>query len=170
MNQRFRYCFTPSSLGNVLLVASGDSLCGVYFDDQKYLPAIDPAWREDEDLAVLRVAHSQLDQYFAGSRKVFDLPLAPNGTSFQRAVWNAIAQVPWGETLTYAELASRAGHPGSARAAGAATGRNPLSIIVPCHRIVGSDGSLTGYAGGLDRKQKLLALERPLFELARWAA
>jgi len=85
-------------------------------------------------------------------------------------VWNAIAQVPWGETLTYAELASRAGYPGSARAAGAATGRNPLSIIVPCHRIVGSDGSLTGYAGGLDRKQKLLALERPLFELSRRAA
>ena len=118
----------------------------------------------------LRAAHSQLDQYFAGSRKRFELPLAPDGTSFQRAVWNAIAQVPWGETLTYAELASRAGRPGSARAAGAATGRNPLSIIVPCHRIIGSDGSLTGYAGGLDRKQKLLALERPLFALERRAA
>ena len=113
---------------------------------------------------------AQLDQYFAGSRKRFELLLGPNGTPFQRAVWNAIAQVPWGETLTYAELASRAGRPGSARAAGAATGRNPLSIIVPCHRIVGSDGSLTGYAGGLDRKQKLLALERPLFALARQAA
>jgi methylated-DNA-[protein]-cysteine S-methyltransferase len=170
MNQRIRYCFTPSSLGNVLLVANGDALCGVYFDDQKYLPPIDPAWQEDDRSEVLRAAHRELDQYFAGSRKVFDLPLAPNGTSFQRAVWNAIAQVPWGETLTYAELASRAGHPGSARAAGAATGRNPLSIIVPCHRIVGSDGSLTGYAGGLDRKQKLLALERPLFALAQRAA
>jgi methylated-DNA-[protein]-cysteine S-methyltransferase len=170
MNQRIRYCFTPSSLGNVLLVANGDALCGVYFDDQKYLPPIDPAWQEDDRSEVLRAARRELDQYFAGSRKVFDLPLAPNGTSFQRAVWNAIAQVPWGETLTYAELASRAGHPGSARAAGAATGRNPLSIIVPCHRIVGSDGSLTGYAGGLDRKQKLLALERPLFALAQRAA
>jgi methylated-DNA-[protein]-cysteine S-methyltransferase len=170
MNQRIRYCFTPSSLGNVLLVANGDALCGVYFDDQKYLPPIDPAWEEDDRSEVLRAARRELDQYFAGSRKVFDLPLAPNGTSFQRAVWNAIAQVPWGKTLTYAELASRAGHPGSARAAGAATGRNPLSIIVPCHRIVGSDGSLTGYAGGLDRKQKLLALERPLFALAQRAA
>ena len=170
MNQRIRYCFTPSSLGNVLLVANGDALCGVYFDDQKYLPPIDPAWQEDDRSEVLRAARRELDQYFAGSRKVFDLPLAPNGTSFQRAVWNAIAQVPWGETLTYAELASRAGHQGSARAAGAATGRNPLSIIVPCHRIVGSDGSLTGYAGGLDRKQKLLALERPLFALAQRAA
>jgi methylated-DNA-[protein]-cysteine S-methyltransferase len=170
MNQRIWYCFAPSSLGDVLLVANGDALRGVYFDDQKYLPPIDPAWREDDDSAVLRAARSQLDQYFAGSRKVFELPLAPNGTSFQRAVWNAIAQVPWGETLTYADLASRAGHPGSARAAGAATGRNPLSIIVPCHRIVGSDGSLTGYAGGLDRKRKLLALERPLFALARRAA
>jgi methylated-DNA-[protein]-cysteine S-methyltransferase len=170
MNQRIRYCLTPSPLGNVLLVANGDALCGVYFDDQKYLPPIDPAWQEDDGLAVLRVAHSQLAQYFAGSRKRFELPLAPNGTSFQRAVWNTIAQVPWGETLTYAELALRAGRPGSARAAGAATGRNPLSIVVPCHRIVGSDGSLTGYAGGLDRKQKLLALERPLFELTRRAA
>ncbi len=170
MNQRIHYCLRPSALGNVILVANGDALCGVYFDDQKYLPPIDPAWQKDEYSAVLRAAHSQLDQYFAGSRKLFELPLAPNGTPFQRAVWNAIAQVPWGETLTYAELASRAGHPGSARAAGAATGRNPLSIIVPCHRIVGSDGSLTGYAGGLDRKQKLLALERPLFALARRAA
>jgi len=160
----------PSPLGNVLLVANGDALCGAYFDDQKYLPPIDAAWQEDNGSAVLRAAHAQLDQYFAGSRKRFELPLAPNGTPFQRAVWNAIAQAPWGKTLTYAELASGAGHPGSARAAGAATGRNPLSIIVPCHRIVGSDGSLTGYAGGLDRKQKLLALERPLFALARRAA
>ena len=170
MNQRIHYCLTPSVLGNVLLVANGDALCGVYFDDQKYLPSVDPAWQEDEDTAVLRAAHNQLDQYFAGLRKHFELPLAPNGTPFQRAVWNAIAQVPWGETLTYAELAARAGHPGSARAAGAATGRNPLSIIVPCHRIVGSDGSLTGYAGGLDRKQTLLALEQPLFALAQRAA
>jgi len=170
MNQRIGYCLTPSPLGSVLLVANGDALCGVYFDDQKYLPPIDPAWQEDNGSAVLRAAHDQLDQYFAGSRKRFELPLAPDGTSFQRAVWNAIAQVPWGETLTYAELASRAGRPGSARAAGAATGRNPLSIIVPCHRIIGSDGSLTGYAGGLDRKQKLLALERPLFALERRAA
>jgi len=170
MNQRIGYCLMPSPLGNVLLVANRDALCGAYFHDQKYLPPIDAAWQEDNSSAVLRAAHAQLDQYFAGSRKRFELPLAPNGTSFQRAVWNAIAQVPWGETLTYAALASRAGHPGSARAAGAATGRNPLSIIVPCHRIVGSDGSLTGYAGGLDRKQKLLALERPLFELTRRAA
>jgi methylated-DNA-[protein]-cysteine S-methyltransferase len=170
MNQRIRYCFMPSPLGNVLLVTNGDALCGVYFDDQKYLPPIGPAWQEDSGSAILRAAHNELDQYFAGSRKRFELPLAPNGTPFQRAVWNVIAQVPWGETLTYAELSSRAGHPGSARATGAATGRNPLSIIVPCHRIVGSDGSLTGYAGGLDRKQKLLALERPLFALERQAA
>ena len=170
MNQYIRYRLMPSSLGDVILVANGDALCGVYFDDQKYLPSVDPAWQEDEDTAVLCAAHNQLDQYFAGLRKHFELPLAPNGTPFQRVVWNAIAQVPWGETLTYAELAARAGHPGSARAAGAATGRNPLSIIVPCHRIVGSDGSLTGYAGGLHRKQKLLALERPVFALARRAA
>ncbi|HEY3179210.1 MAG TPA: methylated-DNA--[protein]-cysteine S-methyltransferase [Casimicrobiaceae bacterium] len=170
MNRIIRYCWTKSPLGDVLLVANGDALSGVYFADQKYLPPIDPAWQEDQERAVLRSAHNQLGQYFAGSRRRFELTLAPTGTPFQRAVWNAIAQVPWGETLTYAELASRVGHPGSARAAGAATGRNPLSIVVPCHRIVGSDGSLTGYAGGLDRKRKLLVLEQPLFALARQAA
>ena len=96
----------------------------------------------------------------AGARKVFDLPLAPSGTPFQRVVWDAISTVPAGVTISYAELARRAGHPGSARAAGAATGRNPIAIVVPCHRIVGADGSLTGYAGGLDRKRALLALEQ----------
>ena len=115
-------------------------------------------------------AKQQIDEYFAGSRERFDVPLAPAGTSFQRAVWNAIAEVPHGATRTYANLAERVGHPGSARAAGAATGRNPLSIIVPCHRIVGSDGSLTGYAGGLDRKRHLLALERAMVNPIRRAA
>ncbi len=101
----------------------------------------------------------------AGERKRFELELAPEGTPFQRSVWKAISTVSFGQTVTYAELARRAGHPGSARAAGAATGRNPIGVIVPCHRIVGADGSLTGYAGGLDVKRALLALESGNIEL-----
>src|SRR5205085_10993638 len=139
-------------------------------NDQKYFPSIDAAWKENKRSSVLCEAKQQIDEYFAGSRERFDVPLAPAGTSFQRAVWNAIAEVPHGATRTYANLAERVGHPGSARAAGAATGRNPLSIIVPCHRIVGSDGSLTGYAGGLDRKRHLLALERAMVNPIRRAA
>jgi methylated-DNA-[protein]-cysteine S-methyltransferase len=96
---------------------------------------------------------------FAGTRTVFDLPLVPEGTPFQRDVWRAIGAVPFGATITYAELARRCGRPAAVRAAGAATGRNPLTIVIPCHRIVGSGGALTGYAGGLDRKRSLLALE-----------
>ena len=114
----------------------------------------------DAAFPVLRRAAAQLRAYFALERDTFDLPLSPAGTAFQRAVWKAISTVRAGETISYAELARRAGHPGSARAVGAATGRNPLAIVVPCHRIVGSDGSLTGYASGLDRKRALLALEQ----------
>src|SRR5262249_4550193 len=115
--------------------------------------------REDPGHALLRRAGRELAEYFAGARKRFETPLAPEGTAFQRAVWRAISTVGFGSTITYGELASRAGFPGHARAAGAATGRNPLTIIVPCHRIVGSDGRLTGYAGGLERKRALLTLE-----------
>jgi methylated-DNA-[protein]-cysteine S-methyltransferase len=107
----------------------------------------------------LRQAARELGEYFAGKRRKFDVPLAPAGTPFQRAVWRAIAAVPFGSTINYTELARQAGFPGSARAAGTATGRNPLSIIIPCHRILGSNGSLTGYAGGLHRKRALLEHE-----------
>ena len=160
MNSQISYAWMPSPLGDVLLVARNDALCGVYFHDQKYFPSVDSAWTEEPRAPVLSAARRQLDEYFAGSRACFDVPLGPKGTPFQLKIWNAIAEVPCGETQTYADLAARIGHRASARAAGAATGRNPLSIIVPCHRILGSDGSLTGYAGGLDRKQRLLALER----------
>ena len=149
-----------SPLGNMLLAAAGGALCGIYFSGQKHLPEDLPTWREDDRLPAFVAARAQLAEYFSGARTQFDLPLAPSGTAFQRAVWNAIAAVPFGATISYAELAARAGHAGSARAAGAATGRNPLSIVVPCHRIIGADGSLTGYAGGIERKSALLALER----------
>jgi methylated-DNA-[protein]-cysteine S-methyltransferase len=151
--------YYQSPLGRMMLVANDDGLAGVYFIGQKHYVRPGSGWRKDPDNESLGKAKKELEEYFAGKRKRFDLPLAPEGSDFQRAVWKAIAGVPFGETITYAELARRAGHPGSARAAGAATGRNPIGIIVPCHRIVGSDGTLTGYAGGLEKKKKLLALE-----------
>jgi len=154
-----RYDYYDSPCGRMLLVADGDALCGAYFVGQKHFREVDPVWRRDPASAPLAQARRQFDEYFAGKRKAFDVPLAPEGTPFQRAVWKAIAGVPFGATISYAELARRAGRPGSARAAGAATGRNPIGIIVPCHRIVGADGSLTGYAGGMDKKRALLALE-----------
>jgi methylated-DNA-[protein]-cysteine S-methyltransferase len=148
-----------SPLGPMLLVASERGLAGVYFDRQKHLPRQRAEWRRDPANPLLARAKRQLEEYFAGRRRTFDLPLDPQGTPFQCAVWKAIAGVAYGETINYGELARRAGFPGSARAAGAATGRNPVGVIVPCHRIVGADGSLTGYAGGLARKRALLRLE-----------
>jgi methylated-DNA-[protein]-cysteine S-methyltransferase len=157
------YDFYDSPQGRMLLVAEDDGLCGVYFDGQKYFPRIDGL--KDARHALLRQARRELAEYFGGTRKRFETPLAPEGTPFQKSVWKAISTVAFGETISYGELARRAGSAGSARAAGAATGRNPIGVIVPCHRIVGAGGSLTGYAGGLDRKRALLALESGAREL-----
>lgn len=148
-----------SPCGDMLVVANLEALVGLYFVGQKYFPRPDPEWREDARVAPIAQTLRELDEYFAGKRRHFEVPLAPHGTSFQRAVWKGIASVPYGETITYGELARRAGAPGNARAAGAATGQNPIGVIVPCHRIIGANGSLTGYAGGLDKKRALLALE-----------
>ena len=148
-----------SSHGGMLLVADDQGLTGVFFNRQKHQPKKRVDWMRKPDHKLLRQAKRELLEYFAGRRKRFDVALAPAGTTFQRAVWKAISTVGFGETISYGELARRAGHDGSARAAGAATGRNPIGIIVPCHRIMGADGSLTGYAGGLERKRALLALE-----------
>ena len=152
--------FVDSPLGRMRITAVHEGLTSISFDGDRYAPPQDPAWVRDPSFPALRRAAAQLTAYFAGERRVFELPLAATGTPFQRTVWDAIAAVPAGDTISYAELARRAGHPGSARAAGAATGRNPIAIVVPCHRIIGADGSLTGYAGGLDRKRALLALEQ----------
>jgi methylated-DNA-[protein]-cysteine S-methyltransferase len=153
----YDYCDSPH--GRMLLVSNENAVTAVYFVGQKYAAIPQKDWKRDGELAPLRQARRELDEYFAGKRTRFDVTLAPEGTPFQRAVWKAIAAVGFGKTITYSELARRAGCPGSARAAGAATGRNPIGVIVPCHRIVGSDGSLTGYAGGLAKKRALLALE-----------
>jgi methylated-DNA-[protein]-cysteine S-methyltransferase len=154
------YDYYQSPRGCVLLVAGDNALTGLYFIGQKYQPSIDSEWKRDERHAPLRQAKRELQEYFDGKRTRFTVKLALQGTPFQRAVWKAIAGVGFGKTIPYAELARRAGRPGSARAVGAATGRNPIGIIVPCHRIVGSNGTLTGYAGGLAKKRALLALER----------
>ena len=154
-----RYARFATPLGTLFATAAGGALIGLYFEGGRHAPAIGADWIEDANDARLRECGRQIREYLDGARKAFDLALAPQGSEFQRRVWTEIARIPYGETLTYAELASRAGSPGSARAAGAATGRNPLSIIVPCHRVVGSDGSLTGYAGGTTRKARLLEIE-----------
>lgn len=153
------YDFFDSPQGRILLVANDDGLAGLYFERQKYYPGHGRDWKRDPKHRLLQQARRELLEYFAGRRRRFAVALAPEGTPFQRSVWKAIASVDFGETISYGELARRARHSGSARAAGAATGRNPISIIVPCHRIMGADGSLTGYAGGLVRKRALLALE-----------
>jgi methylated-DNA-[protein]-cysteine S-methyltransferase len=153
------YDYYQSPRGRMLLVADDKALTGVYFIGQKYQPRIDDEWKRDDRHAPLCQAKRELAEYFSGTRTRFTVKVAPRGTPFQRGVWKAIAGVGFGKTIPYAELARRAGRPGSARAAGAATGRNPIGIIVPCHRIVGSNGSLTGYAGGLAKKRALLALE-----------
>lgn len=159
------YDFYESPHGQMLLVADDEGLAGVYFEGQKYFPQIAPHWRRDARHAPLRQGRRELAEYFCRERKHFEVALAPEGTTFQRSVWNAISTVAFGDTISYSELAVRAGSPASVRAAAAATGRNPLTIIVPCHRIVGTNGSLTGYAGGLERKRALLALESGITDL-----
>jgi methylated-DNA-[protein]-cysteine S-methyltransferase len=154
-----RYARLATPLGPLLATAVGGALTGIYYEGERHAPAIGADWIEDAGAAPLTECAKQLGEYLDGVRKSFDLPLAPEGSEFQRRVWIEIARIPYGETITYTELAARAGAAGSARAAGAATGRNPLSIVVPCHRVVGSDGSLTGYAGGVPRKKRLLAIE-----------
>ena len=153
------YDYFQSPHGRMLLVADERALTGVSFARQKYAPRVQRDWTRDGAHEPLARAKRELAEYFSGKRTRFSVKLAPQGTAFQRKVWKAIAQVAFGKTIAYAELARRAGRPGSARAAGAATGRNPIGVIVPCHRIVGANGALTGYAGGLAKKKALLALE-----------
>jgi len=157
-----RYARFTTPLGPVYVTLIDAGVSGIYFEGGRHAPAIESAWQETPDHPWVRACATQLDEYLAGTRRTFDLPLAPRGTAFQQRVWREIANVRYGSTITYAELAARSGTPEAIRAAGTATGRNPLSIVVPCHRIVGSNGSLTGYAGGIDRKRRLLELEGAL--------
>ena len=141
-----------------LVVVDAGTLCALYTDGQKHFPDADALGERDDTIASEAVA--QLGDYFAGIRSGFDLDLAPRGTAFQQEVWQALRAIPAGQTRTYGELARELGRPAASRAVGAATGRNPISIIVPCHRLVGASGALTGYAGGVERKRWLLDHER----------
>lgn len=155
-----RYLRFATPLGPMTAAAERGALVAIFFEGARHAPAIGRDWIEDARDPALVECAAQLRAYFAGKRTAFELPLAARGTPFQRRVWDAIARIPAGRTLTYTQLAESANAPGCARAAGAATGRNPLAIVVPCHRVVGAHGSLTGYAGGLERKARLLELER----------
>jgi len=149
-------------LGAMLLAATDRGLAGIWFEGQRHGPD-SRAWREDPDHPVLREAVAQLADYFAGRRTQFELPLdLQSGTPFQQSVWHAMCAVPAGHTTSYSALGEQLGRPNAARAIGAAVGRNPLSIVVPCHRVLGAGGALTGYAGGLARKDALLRLEGAL--------
>ncbi len=156
-----RYRHIDSPVGPLLLAADDAGLRLVEFHAPRHPMARPQEWQEGDN-AVLAATRAQLGEYFAGSRRSFDLPLAPQGTEFQRAVWWTLAEIPYGETISYAQLATRIDKPSATRAVGAANGRNPLPIVLPCHRVIGADGSLTGFGGGLPTKQFLLALEGAL--------
>lgn len=153
------YDYYDSPLGKMLLTANDRALTGVHFVGEKYYPAIDPAWQRRAEAPLIVRARTQLAQYFAGQRKAFDIAIEPAGTAFQRGVWRALRQIPYGVTINYGALAQRIGKPTASRAVGAANGRNPISIVIPCHRVIGANGDLTGYAGGMARKNALLKLE-----------
>ena len=154
----------PSPLGVIAIAATPQGLTGLWFiDNQRYLPpklSGPAAWPDDAAHPVLKQARQQLGEYFAGQRRQFDVPLDLRcGTAFQQSVWQALLGIPQGETISYGEVSRRIGNPAAVRAVGGAVGRNPVSIIVPCHRVMGSNGTLTGYGGGLTRKTALLRLE-----------
>ena len=154
-----RYSVIPSPVGPLLLAADESGLRLIEFDSPRHPTRRDSDWQRADDDAILGETRAQLDDYFAGTRRTFDLPLAPRGTDFQLAVWQALRAIPYGETISYAHLATRIGKPNAMRAVGAANGRNPLPIVVPCHRVIGADGTLTGFGGGLPTKHFLLKLE-----------
>lgn len=153
---RFDY---PSPIGKLALIADEKALRGLYFEESRHGGPPEDAVPGSN--AVIKKTCKQLDEYFAGKRDTFDLPLAPDGTAFQKQVWIALTKIPFGETRSYGEIAKSIGSPSASRAVGAANGRNPIPVIVPCHRVIGANGSLTGFGGGMKRKQYLLALEAP---------
>ena len=148
-----------SPVGPLLLISDGVSLTGLHTDNDKHRPALRPDWIPDPSAPPFQKTITQLQAYFSGTLTVFDLPLAAEGTEFQKKVWRELCNIPFGATISYGELARRIGRPSASRAVGHCNARNPISIIVPCHRVVGSDKSLTGYAGGLERKRALLVHE-----------
>jgi methylated-DNA-[protein]-cysteine S-methyltransferase len=142
----------------ITLCSDGLAITGLYMTEHKRAPQVE-GWERQDDHPLLVEAERQLQSYFAGELRTFDLPLSPAGTAFQQRVWEALLDIPFGSVISYGELARRLGDPKASRAVGLANGRNPISIIIPCHRVIGVSGDLTGYGGGIDRKRTLLALE-----------
>ena len=151
-------CEVDTPLGRMMMADEGSGLAGLWFPGQRHFPNDAAGWPRGRS-ATLEEAAQQLDAYFAGRRQAFDLPLASAGSAFQQSVWQYLQAIPFGQTRSYGEIAQALGKPAASRAVGMAVGRNPWSLVVPCHRVVGSGGQLTGYAGGLERKRWLLALE-----------
>jgi methylated-DNA-[protein]-cysteine S-methyltransferase len=147
------YTYVDTPIGSILIVGDETAIVEIHFAGAE--PESD--WTRHP--AALREAANQLRAYFAGERQTFDLPLAPRGTEFQQSVWSALQKIPYGETTTYSTIAERIGRPAAVRAVGAANGANPIPIVIPCHRVIGASGSLTGFGGGLDVKRQLLAME-----------
>ncbi len=154
------YTYFESHIGRLMLTSDGTALTGLFMNEHKYGPELDAESVLDDSARPFAETKRQLAEYFTGARTTFDLPLAMNGTAFQKLVWDALKEIPFGVTMSYGELARKIGKPNASRAVGLANGRNPISIIVPCHRVIGANGSLTGYGGGLSRKEALLSLER----------
>jgi methylated-DNA-[protein]-cysteine S-methyltransferase len=152
------FCYLESPIGRLLLTSDGSALTGLYMEPSRKAQSTD-GWSENVTVAPLSATVLQLTEYFAGTRREFDLPLRLQGTSFQTRVWHELGEIPYGQTWSYGQLARRIANPSASRAVGLANGRNPVSIVVPCHRVIGADGSLTGYGGGLERKRWLLAHE-----------
>jgi methylated-DNA-[protein]-cysteine S-methyltransferase len=158
MNETCWYSYLPSPVGRLLMVADEVGLKALYMEDDGKPVPIQTCWVQDD--CRLTAVRTQLEEYFRGERTTFDLPLSLSGTAFQRRVWEELRRIPFGETTSYSEIARAIGNPKSVRAVGTANGSNPVAIIVPCHRVIGKGGSLTGYAGGLPRKRWLLHHER----------
>lgn len=163
------YTVWASSLQPVVLTSDGESLTGLYLSERAQAEIAQKAaasadWIQDDKAAPFAEAKQQLEAYFAGRQTTFDLPLKLEGTPFQRQVWDELRKLPYGVTVSYGELARRIGNPKACRAVGLANGQNPVSIVVPCHRVIGANGKLTGYSGGLSRKETLLAFERKIVE------
>lgn len=155
------YTYLETTLCTFLLLSDGETLTGSYLlPDHQHALARRASGQESPDLPVFQDTKAQLTAYLSRQRTAFDLPLTIQGTPFQKAVWSELTKIPYGQTISYGALATRLGNPKAARAVGLANGKNPLSVIVPCHRVVGAQGELTGYGGGLERKEALLALER----------
>lgn len=154
------YTFVQTPVGRVQLTSDGEFLTGLYFNTHKSAAVLQAGRRRDDDIPVFTKAKQELHLYFAGNLIEFSVPIKLAGTEFQLEVWRALTEIPYGKTISYKELALRVGRKDASRAVGLANGKNPISIVVPCHRVIGADGSLTGYGGGLPIKSALLDLER----------